>query len=61
MKIIIDSLIKKYKTNQNFVNKYFILYHKKNCPDGHKTITKYLGFRKRRCTWCPICQPLNEN
>jgi len=32
------------------------IYHKKYCPLGHKTETKYLGFRHRRTTWCPICQ-----
>ena len=34
----------------------FQIYHKKFCPLLHKTITKYLGFRNRRTTWCPICQ-----
>lgn len=34
----------------------FCIYHKKYCPLGHKTITKYLGYHNRRTTWCPICQ-----
>lgn len=32
------------------------IYHKAYCPLGHKTVTKYVGFRNRRTTWCPICQ-----
>lgn len=32
------------------------IYHKKYCPLGHKTITKYISTRHRRTTWCPICQ-----
>lgn len=32
------------------------IYSKRYCPLGHKTITKYLGFRDRKTTWCPICQ-----
>lgn len=32
------------------------IYHKKNCPLGHKTITKYISKRNRRTTWCHICQ-----
>lgn len=32
------------------------IYHKKYCPLGHQTSTKYLGYHNRRTTWCPICQ-----
>lgn len=49
---------------QSYVNKkenkphtpIFQIYHKAYCPLEHKTITKYLGKRNRRTTWCPICQ-----
>ncbi|AVL94606.1 formamidopyrimidine-DNA glycosylase [Moumouvirus australiensis] len=34
----------------------FEIYHKSYCPLGHKTITKYIGHRNRKTTWCPICQ-----
>ncbi|AGC01747.1 formamidopyrimidine-DNA glycosylase [Acanthamoeba polyphaga moumouvirus] len=34
----------------------FQIYHKSICPLGHKTITKYIGHRNRKTTWCPVCQ-----
>jgi len=46
-----------YKSSgSNNGNTILQIYHKKYCPLGHKTITKKLGFRNRRTTWCPICQ-----
>ncbi|XWV25058.1 endonuclease VIII-like protein [Tupanvirus deep ocean] len=33
-----------------------LMYHKGYCPLGHKTVTKIIGYHKRRTTWCPICQ-----
>lgn len=42
----------------NGIKTNFIIYHKKYCILGHKTITKYCGVKNRRVTWCPICQPL---
>lgn len=51
---IINLLYQSYLGEHN--NKMFKIYHKKYCPKGHKTITKYIGKRHRRTTWCPICQ-----
>lgn len=35
------------------------IYHKAYCPLNHKTVTKYIGKRNRRVTWCEICQSNN--
>lgn len=52
------SLYKLDVANTSYYERHLILkiYHKSRCEFDHKTITKYLGTRERRTTWCPICQ-----
>lgn len=58
LKIVVNLLYQSYldKLSNNVHKPIFKIYHKSYCPLNHKTITKYLGFRERRTTWCPICQ-----
>lgn len=50
---IISSIMTSYLKGEKYS---LSIYHKKYCPLGHKTITKYLGMKNRRTTWCPQCQ-----
>ncbi|ANB50392.1 hypothetical protein [Powai lake megavirus] len=58
LKCIIDQLYQLYNNKSKGLTyePIFQIYHKSKCPLGHKTITKYIGKRSRRTTWCPICQ-----
>lgn len=58
LKYVIDQLYQSYinKSKGLIHEPIFQIYHKSKCPLGHKTITKYIGKRNRRTTWCPICQ-----
>lgn len=56
LKCIVDNLFEIYSKDEK--NTLFKIYHKGFCPLGHKTITKILGKRERRTTWCPICQKI---
>jgi formamidopyrimidine-DNA glycosylase len=58
LKEVIDQLYESYINKSHGLPHKPILqiYHKAYCPLGHKTITKILGDRKRRTTWCPVCQ-----
>ncbi|AGF85549.1 glycosylase [Moumouvirus goulette] len=58
LKNIIELLYESYyRKNQGLPHIPILkIYHKSLCPLGHKTITKYIGHRNRRTTWCPICQ-----
>lgn len=53
---ICQGIYRRFKENQGptFLNAK--IYHKKTCPNGHKTFTKYLGLRQRRTTWCEVDQ-----
>ena len=55
---LVNDLYQSYldKLQQKTYKPILQIYHKKHCPVGHKTITKYLGYHIRRTTWCPICQ-----
>ena len=54
LKELVDTLYQSYLGTRT--GKILQIYHKSVCPLGHKTTTKYLGFRRRKTTWCPICQ-----
>ncbi|BCS82914.1 formamidopyrimidine-DNA glycosylase [Cotonvirus japonicus] len=58
LKKVIDLLYESYviKLQGKTFGPILRIYHKSLCPLGHKTITKYIGYRNRRTTWCPICQ-----
>nr|WBF70987.1 hypothetical protein [Megavirus caiporensis] len=58
LKCIIDQLYQLYNNKSKGLTyePIFQIYHKSKCPLGHKTMTKYIGKRNRRTTWCPICQ-----
>ena len=55
---VIGTLYKSYLQQLHGLPRKPILqiYHKGRCPLDHKTTTRILGKRKRRTTWCPICQ-----
>lgn len=58
LKMVIDQLYTAYQEKSGGLPRKPILeiYHKAYCPLKHKTVTKILGRRKRRTTWCPVCQ-----
>jgi formamidopyrimidine-DNA glycosylase len=55
LKILCDKMYEAHKKDLPAFS-MLIIYHKAYCPLGHKTITKVIGDRQRRVTWCPICQ-----
>ncbi|XWV26314.1 formamidopyrimidine-DNA glycosylase [Tupanvirus soda lake] len=58
LKVLLDQLYQSYKRKLHGLPHEPILqvYHKGYCPLGHKTVTKIMGYHKRRTTWCPVCQ-----
>ncbi len=52
--LLYESYINSYKDGK--FHSILLIYRKKYCPQGHKTIQKYLGYRNRRTTYCLICQ-----
>lgn len=57
LKKFVDTLIFEVRINNSFRSQ-ILIYHKAYCPLGHKTVTKYIGQRNRRTTWCDTCQKI---